>query len=463
MKTKIYFLSALILCFLMIFLYNLYTPYLSDDLNNLADAREMDSFWHIFRLAYQGYLSVNPRIIGHLLVAFFISIPKALFNVLNSGAFVLLIYLIYDNVTFSPPNSHASPVKYDVGLFLFCLLFFWRYSVGFGDTILWLSGAANYLWPAVIILGFISLFRRLLASDKKPGLPALLALIFLGFLAGCCNENTSGAAILLVLLFILLKLRETKRFQAVMLVAPISATLGFFFLLLSPGARTRLSYMADIGSGGDHTGMAAFFSRVYHCLVSIHALFFELLIILLILTILLIVWQKKWEQVLDSVLPFFIAGMAACFALVLIPPPMPRAYFGAGIFLAIACLRAFALLFASRAEEKQNNGGLLPAFYCIAFSVLTLWMIFDYPFNLVNLARIEREENERIAIIEAAATDGQARVIVPMYRPEFENRYSYAHRQDMVADGDYWINSFYENLYGIRVIAVPRAVWDDLP
>ena len=445
----------------MIFLYNLYTPYLSDDLNSLANVREMNSFGNIFKLAYQGYLYVNPRIVGHLLVAAFVSIPKALFNVLNSGAFVLLIYLIYDNVAFSPPNNHAPPVKCPhVGLFLFCLFFFWRYGVGFGDTILWLSGAANYLWPAVIILGFIAFYRRLLASDKKPGLPALLALSLLGFVAGCCNENTSGAAICLVLLFILLKLRETKRFQASMLVAPISAVLGFGFLLLSPGARTRLSYMGDIGSGGDHVGAAAFFSRVYHCLVSIHTLFFELLVILLILTILLIVWRKKWEPVLNTVLPFFIAGMTACFALVLIPPPMPRAYFGAGIFLVIACLRSFALLFTACAEEKQNNGGLLPAFYCIAFSVLTLWLLFDYPLNLVNLARIQREENERIAIIETAATDGQVRVIVPMYRPEFENRYSYAHRQDMVADGDYWINSFYENLYGIRVIAVPRAIWD---
>ena len=85
--------------------------------------------------------------------------------------------------------------------------------------------------------------------------------------------------------------------------------------------------------------------------------------------------------------------------------------------------------------------------------------------NLVNLARIYREENERIEMIKADKADpnGDGIVIVPQLRKEFENPYSDAHNVDMTEDRDYWINLYYEIYYDVgNITAIPRDEWEEL-
>ena len=84
--------------------------------------------------------------------------------------------------------------------------------------------------------------------------------------------------------------------------------------------------------------------------------------------------------------------------------------------------------------------------------------------NLVNLARIYREENERIALIQAekADPDGKGIVVIPNYREAFRNPYSNAHNSDLTNDKDYWINLFYEVYYDVgNITAIPRDEWNE--
>ena len=75
--------------------------------------------------------------------------------------------------------------------------------MSFGQTMLWICGACNYLWGSVIILGFVTLYRHFLEAPQKLRHGALAAggMFLYGIAAGWCNENTSGGGLLLVLMF----------------------------------------------------------------------------------------------------------------------------------------------------------------------------------------------------------------------------------------------------------------------
>jgi hypothetical protein len=142
------FWACLAACFLMIFLYNFFTPYLSDDIAVRHFVQNAASFGDIVKLQYEEYLHTNPRVVGNFSAKVVLLGEKWFFNLINSAAFVLLAYFIYVNITPAALRKRRKPLVY-----LLAFGFLWRYAIDFGDTVLWISGACNYLWTATIIAG----------------------------------------------------------------------------------------------------------------------------------------------------------------------------------------------------------------------------------------------------------------------------------------------------------------------
>ncbi|RAZ94634.1 hypothetical protein DK853_34140, partial [Klebsiella oxytoca] len=84
-----------------------------------------------------------------------------------------------------------------------------------------------------------------------------------------------------------------------------------------------------------------------------------------------------------------------------------RAYFGAGIFLFAGCIQGIV-------DVSDKEQAIRTAKYSLV-SVLCAWLFFTYLDNLVNLARIYREEQERIELIRAEKADpeGTGILVVP--------------------------------------------------
>lgn len=439
---------------LMLFAYVILTPYMSDDYFYMFESGKASSLWDLIKQQYGEYLSNSGRIVGQFNIRLMLSVDKWVFNVINSVMFAALVLLMYHNI--------RRKKKYDIFVLLMIIVFLWRYAVSFGQTMLWICGACNYLWGSVFILGFVTFYRHFLdrADVVKKQVLVAIGTFFFGVLAGWCNENTSGGGLVLVLLFavnfIWDRKKEGKRAIYPFMISGVAGMCcGLLGMVTAPGVRNRSQMMGD----EEYTGLVGLLSRVYKTTVTVRELFFELFVILIIALVILFL-QKKIKGWMDirrneSVL-FLIAAAATAYALILIPTPTDRAFFGAGIFLMIAVIQAIV-------DGADKELALQTATYSLV-SVLCLWLFFAYMENLVNLARIYREENERIEMIKADKADpnGDGIVIVPQLREAFANPYSNMHESDMTDDKNYWINIFYEIYYDVgNITAIPRDEWEE--
>lgn len=438
----------------MIYAYNLLTPYLSDDYAYLIEVRKAASLWDLVRQQYGEYLSNSGRVIGQFNVRLSLYGSKQIFNVVNSGMFLALLLLIYQNV--------RRKKKHDIFVLLLTLTFLWKFTVDFGQTMLWICGSCNYLWGSVIILAFFTLYRHFLEREKPATHQGILAIFLFAFgiAAGWCNENTSGGGLLLVLMYSLnfwwAKRKENRKGIYPFMIAGVAGMcLGILGMIAAPGVRKRSATMSE----DQYTGLVGLLSRIYKTTVSIRELFFALLVIMTILFVFLVLQKKlkTWTEIRtnDSVL-FFVAFVATAYVLAFIPTPQNRAFFGAGVFLMTACIQGIV-------DIRQDETVISAIKYSLV-GILCLWLFFTYVENLVNLARIYREENERIELIKADKADpeGDGIVVIPQYREAFRTPFSVAHDSDLTEDKNYWINHFYEIYYDVgNITAIPRDEWDE--
>lgn len=451
-RKKIFWI-LIVAAFVSIFVYNFLTPYMSDDYSYAMQVREAHSLMDLVKQQYGEYISNSGRVIGQFNVRLSLVFDKQVFNVVNSLMFTALILLIYVNI--------KRKKKHDIFVLLLIITFLWRYAVDFGQTMLWICGSCNYLWGSVIILGFVTLFRYLLARAERIKHPILAAIgtFFFALAAGWCNENTSGGGFLLILLFGLnfwqdRRKEGKKAFYPFMGAAVFGMCCGILGMIMAPGVRSRSQVMRE----DEYTGFVGILSKIYKISMSVRELFFPVLVMLVIAIVFLFLQKKlcTWRQIRrNESLLFLAAALATCYALALAPTPMNRAYFGAGIFLFVACIQGIV-------DTADHELILKGAKYSLV-SVLCLWFAFNYLDNLVNLARIYREENERIQILvdEKADINGTGIVVLPQLREEFRNPYSNMHDSDLAEDKDYWINHFYEIYYDVgNITAIPRDEWD---
>ena len=151
---------------------------------------------------------------------------------------------------------------------------------------------------------------------------------------------------------------------------------------------------------------------------------------------------------------YFFVFAATCYALVLVPEPMGRAYFGAGIFLTVSCVQGIV--------DVADIDLYLRALKLGMVSVLTMYFLFDYMDCGANLMRIYRESEERFRYIEEQREAGNMDITVPLLRPDFQNKYSDAYNSELSAeDSGYWVNVAYAVYFHVDSIsAVPREEWD---
>ena len=223
--------------FLIMLVCNLWTDLIADDYRyffSYADESRIESVADIFPSMAAHRHIMNGRVAAHFLVQLFLLLPPIVFKLVNSLAFLALIWLIY-SIARQGEEHNALALLAVFG----CV---WVLQPEFGQVFLWLTGAINYLWCAVLCLVFMLPYLNKLLHDRDPSKPMRVLFVIFSVLVGAYSENSSVAVIFMVMLVIAVcRFYFKQRISPWMYLSLLAAFAGFMYMMLAPAESANKS------------------------------------------------------------------------------------------------------------------------------------------------------------------------------------------------------------------------------
>lgn len=145
-----------------------------------ATMQRVSTLADVARSQWLHYFDTNGRAPVHFLVQTFIGVlSPVVFAVANGLVFALVVVLLCRCQT---PASRRGPLLYLVNL----VAMFWLFPSKVTNMSMWASPSLsmNYLWVMLMVLVFLSLFRRCRGTD----VPHVTLCVLVGFFTGWSNE-----------------------------------------------------------------------------------------------------------------------------------------------------------------------------------------------------------------------------------------------------------------------------------
>ena len=215
-----------------IYLLNKPTPWVSDD---LTKSNYLNYIQGWLNHAKNFYLEWGGRVWGELFTLWFLTIPKRIFNYMNTFGYLLFVGLIYINITGKWKWSPSIIVFVNFSLFL-CL-------PAFGQDILWVSGTGNYMWASLIPLLFLSFWRFYLNKAYQFAQnPIFICILFLlGIMTGWSNENVSVGILGMLILYMVIYRIQYFKVPAFAISGFMGTGIGAALPWLAPGNFVRFA------------------------------------------------------------------------------------------------------------------------------------------------------------------------------------------------------------------------------
>lgn len=318
-KTNLFLSSiCLFLIFFIILLFNMKTFMVGDDYAYsfiFTTNERVSSLYDIFRSQYIHYFTWGGRSVVHMLLQGVLLLHPMTIDIINSAVFVLFLVLCCFHI-----QGSAKFPRLSLTFGVFALI--WIIQPAFANTILWITGAANYLWGTTIILLFLLPYRLYNGKTKSVGLKILYTLLLSigGILAGWTNENTSAAMLIMAILFLLSYKSRGLHIPTWGLMGVIGAVIGYTMMIAAPGNFARAE--------GTSTDL---FMIVYRILTYTQAFVNYLGVLNLLLAISTVVYLKyslKKNEIFTSTLIYSIGLFISIYSMVLSPAFPARAWFG---------------------------------------------------------------------------------------------------------------------------------------
>ncbi|GAA5430007.1 hypothetical protein JCM5805K_0543 [Lactococcus lactis subsp. lactis] len=392
-KNNLLGILMIISMFVLIFILNYMTHYTSDDYayrfvfkSHLpgTSPEKINGIFSIIKSQISHYKLWNGRFVAHFIVQFFMQYNKIIFDVFNTLIFILLGFIIYSIL------KKVSNINNKIETFIFIFTLLWLFTPEFGKSVLWLSGAGNYLWTSIIYSSFL-LFNL---KTQKSNLLTYVLVIVLGFISGATNENSGPAIILVIILLVLWKYLSSKTLDVWRIFGILSSCVGYLIMFTSPGSQKR---------GQQQISLDLLKDRLVHVYsASVSHFFFEYLI--LILFIFILVYQKKYSKsnfIFTTIM--LIGHFSSIYCLVLSTGQPLRTFFGSNILLIIAIVYLLNCISGFISLKKYLSIVL------ITVSII----VYCYAFN--DIYKNYREVDNQIKIIETSNPNKE--IIVPLLTP----------------------------------------------
>lgn len=364
-------------------------------------ARRIQSFSDIFHSLYSHYFTWGGRMVAHFFVMLFMWVGKFWFDIANSFMVVLLMlemqWIAHEGrITMDIRAGH-------VALAFFCL---WAFNFDWCHTIIWLSGACNYLWAMILLLLFLIPYIRhyFTNGEVEYGSWLVPVMFFLGLAAGGTNENTI-CWIGLTGIFYLWKCYRNKTLEPWMIAGFMGLSFGYGFLIMAPGNLVRL---ADDYKDKFITHVA---------LIWLSFLIQSLLWFYLIKAYR---WGRKVSVSWQARRKYFhlaawLVGMAVLFNLIMLPSPAfyPRSTFPNIIFVITAVMVVMRLSYLRDGRIIERK------LVKVGYGIAVLYFCFTYGMTAYNYYGFHQYMGQ--VIREAETMRGNRDTLVIRYRPNQED------------------------------------------
>lgn len=425
-KSGLFWVIAVLVCFSVIFILNILTPLISDDFAYMfvyGEDRLVSSVADILESQENHYYMWGGRSIVHFIAQVLLLLPPYVAGLLNSLAYMGYIFLIYYHIKGRGKNS--------LSLFILITLAVWFLQPVLGDTVFWLTGAANYLWGTTLILLFLLPFRMYQGRKNNVVTQILMSVIIFicGVIAGWTNENTAAAMLLISILYCAYFYLQKWNIPAWLITGFIGSLAGFFLMIAAPGNYVR--------AGHSPFDLFVFAYRLFN---STHTLLFYCGPLLLVTLLMYIIFYrfpyKNSDNNLRLSLIYTIAAIAAVYAMVLSPTFPRRALFGVVTYLIIGtCILFYNLDFRHNFIRQARMLIITFGLFCF---------LFTFYFAIKEINSFRNIVQERELIIKQAKEDGKSEC-------EFE-RFSggiYIHGEDPFSA------ELMSHYYGIKIKLIP--------
>ncbi|MCD7776180.1 MAG: DUF6056 family protein [Firmicutes bacterium] len=428
--------------FLLMLAFNFMTPYIADDYSYMVsfyDKKPIENIIDAAKSLYAHAFHMNGRLVSHGLEMIFLLLPKAVFNICNSAAFVFVIYLIY--------RISLCGKGRNIALFAAAAMAVWCFTPAFGETALWQIGSLNYIWAAgaalVFLLPYICVYMG--RGQRFKSTAFRVVFVILSFFIGMYSEISSFTAIFMAVILLSASLLSRKIKPRTWLWLPIvSGALGFICMLLMPA---ELSAKVS-GSLTLETLMESFVSvtEKYEDYLLTPALMWAALLAASIYK------RVCFERLFLSGL-FVVGSLTGNYMMIISSYYPERCMCTPTIYLITAALILVPALVSDKRESEGTEGQRSScgqvAFICAG--ILTVTFLFEFVYGSYDIYHTYTSYTAREAVIEEYLEAGETDVKLQIIHPATKYSAFYG-ITDLTKTTDTWTNNYFALYYGFNTV-----------
>ena len=452
-NAKLYIIAVALITLLISFLFyilNYYTPLYADDYSysfSFSTGERMESISQIIDSQIGHYQNTNGRSITHSLAQMFLLAGDDVFNYTNVIFFLVLLCLIYFHACGSFKN-------FSIAKFSMIAMLLFVSCPAFGQSFLWITGAANYLYGILIILCVLLPYRQQINS-RAVTCPLLLEIIaaivylLLGIIEGWTNENTSVAMIVMMIGYMVFFHTKSIKIHAWNITGCIGGVVGCILMLSSPGTASRLD------TAGGSGGVISWIKRMvfYSCDMFVNL---QLAILLFVILSIMFIYQRRKQLTKPSrqeatslftecsaTFIYLLGFLASVYSMIVSPQFPDRAWSGPIVIFLISMISLSSLVDMSDIKVKLGK--------VVAIGFVLILCASTYINAFFELKNIDASYYDRVAAIETAVSSNEERVEIPNIYG-WSGYSCYSASGDLNSDSSKWPNTAIAKYYGIDEI-----------
>ena len=354
------------------------------------------SLTDVLHSAANAYTMSGGRVLTHIVYHIFGFAGREVFVVINSISYMLTTFLLYSII--------RTGGRHSISLFIIINLSVWIFTPELGQDIFWISGAVNYLFPMIPILGIICLYRRY--ADKpsdKNGILKCVSVFLLGAVAGCQQENSSLTVPVTAFLYILYYRRSGLKIPKWSISGLCGSVIGYAVLLFAPGNFHRYE---------KETQNVSLSFPFKFAMITYYWIMFVGVLTVIFVAAVIVCRRKGLNAPLKQGCIFAVAALVSAYCMIAAPTSPERTWFITVVLMTAAAGIPLHALYGN----TSGAGSSLKALVCSAALVILGTMAAD---TMLATYDIHKQFVQREEIILTAKENGVTVVKVPVYRLKY--------------------------------------------